>query len=109
MKNARQFFIVLVTAPNVKVARRLAKAALEKRLAACANLVPAVESHYWWRGKIERANEILIVFKSVRRHLPALEKLIIERHPYDTPEFLALPIAAGAKGYLDWLATESVF
>lgn len=107
MKNAAQFSIVLVTAPNRKVARQLAAAALAGRLAACANLIPAVESHYWWQGKIERGAEVLILFKTTRRRLAALEKLILQKHPYDTPEFVVLPLQAGTERYLDWL-TDSV-
>jgi periplasmic divalent cation tolerance protein len=104
MRNAASFAIVLVTAPDAKVARRLARAALESRLAACANLVPAIESHYWWEGKIQRGKEVLIIFKTLRRRLPPLEKLILELHPYDTPELLVLTLSAGSKRYLGWLA-----
>ncbi len=107
MKSTAQFSIVLVTAPNRKAARQLAAAALAGRLAACANLIPAVESHYWWQGKIERGAEVLILFKTTRRRLAALEKLILQKHPYDTPEFLVLPIEAGDERYLHWL-TDSV-
>ena len=103
MKSARDYSIVLVTAPNLRTARVLAKAALRARLVACANLVPGLESHYWWQGKLERSGEVLIVFKTVKRQLPALEKLIVAEHPYDTPEFLVLPLTAGSKRYLDWL------
>lgn len=104
MKNAASFAIVLVTAPDAKVARRLARAALGSRLAACANLVPAIESHYWWQGKIQRGKEVLIIFKTGRNLLARLEKLILEAHPYDTAEFLALTISAGSERYLGWLA-----
>ena len=92
-----------MTAPSLKAARSLAASTLNRRLAACANLIPAVESHYWWRGKIERGAETLILFKTTRRRLAALEKLILQEHPYDTPEFLVLPIEAGSERYLDWL------
>ncbi len=104
MKNAAAFRLVLVTAPNVKVARQLARAALRARLAACANLIPRVESHYWWRGKIETGAEVLIVFKTRARRLAKLEALVLEKHPYDTPEFVALALAGGTARYLDWLA-----
>lgn len=106
MKSARPFNIVLVSAPDRRTARALARAALEARLVACANLVPAVESHYWWRGKLERSNEILIVFKTTKGRLATLEKLILARHPYDTPEIIALPIASGTERYLRWIETE---
>jgi periplasmic divalent cation tolerance protein len=92
-----------VTAPNLKTARALAQAALHARLAACANLVPRIESHYWWQGRLESGAEVLILFKTIRSRLAALEKLILTRHPYDTPEFVVVPIAAGNRRYLDWL------
>jgi periplasmic divalent cation tolerance protein len=107
MRKAVQFAIVLVTAPNRTVARRLARAALKERLVACANLVPGIESHYWWQGKIEQGREVLIIFKTTRRRLAALEKLIVANHPYDTPEFLVLTIDAGTGRYLDWLENST--
>ena len=106
MKTARPFVVVLVTAPELKTARQLAKAALAARLVACANLLPEIESHYWWQGKMERGREILILFKTTRAKLAALENLIAARHPYDTPEFLALPITAGNRRYLDWITSS---
>jgi periplasmic divalent cation tolerance protein len=107
MKPAAKFAIVLVTAPDMKTARALAQAALKARLIACANLVPKIESHYRWRGKIETGAEVLLILKTQKSRLAALEKLIVARHPYDTPEFLVLPISRGNKQYLDWVA-ESV-
>jgi periplasmic divalent cation tolerance protein len=106
MKTARLFNLILVTAPNRKTARVLARAALEARLVACANLIPAIESHYWWQGKLEQSNEILIVFKTTKSRLDPLEKLILAQHPYDTPEIIALPIATGTERYLRWISTE---
>ena len=105
-KKSGPFNIVLVTAPTRVVARRLARAALTARLAACANLVPGIESHYWWQGKMESSAEVLIIFKTTRRHRPALEKLIIDKHPYDTPEFVVLPLTGGNRRYLSWLAAS---
>jgi len=101
---AIKFAIVLVTAPDLKTARALAKAALSARLIACANLVPKIESHYRWQGKIESSAEVLLVLKTQKSKLAALEKLVLAKHPYDTPEFLVLPVSAGSKKYLDWLA-----
>lgn len=103
MKSAAAFAVVLVTAPDRKVARALAAAALEARLAACVNLVSAVESHYWWEGRLERSAEVLLLLKTRRRLLPDLERLLREKHPYDTPEFLAVPLMAGSERYLAWL------
>jgi periplasmic divalent cation tolerance protein len=107
MKPAAKFAAVLVTAPDLKTARALANAALSARLIACANLVPRIESHYWWRGKIESSAEVLLVMKAQKSKLAALEKLVLARHPYDTPEFIVLPLSAGNKKYLDWLASCS--
>ena len=106
MKSAKQFAVVLVTAPDLKTARALARAALSARLVACANLLPKIESHYRWQGKIASGAEALLVFKTARSKLAALEKLILAGHPYDTPEFLALPVSAGNQKYLDWLAAN---
>ena len=103
MRSAKQFAVVLVTAPDMKTARKLAAAALKARLVACANIVPRIESHYWWKGKIENSSEVLLLFKTSSARLGALEKTILKRHPYDTPEFLVLPIHSGTKRYLDWI------
>jgi periplasmic divalent cation tolerance protein len=106
MKAVTKFAIVLITAPDLKTARALAKAALQAKLIACANLVPKVESHYWWQGKIESGAEVLLLLKTQKPKLAALEKLILARHPYDTPEFLVLPLSAGNRRYLDWLTAS---
>jgi periplasmic divalent cation tolerance protein len=98
---------VLVTAPDLKTARRLARAALRRRLAACANLIPGLESHYWWRGKMESAREVLLLFKTRGVHVRNLEKLILAEHPYDTPEFVVLQLTAGTARYLAWLKQET--
>jgi periplasmic divalent cation tolerance protein len=103
----KNLVLVLITAPDLKTARALARAALKAKLIACANLVPKIESHYWWQGKIESGAEVLLILKTQKSKLVALEKLIVARHPYDTPEFLVLPISRGNKQYLDWVA-ESV-
>ncbi len=104
MKPATKFAVVLVTTPDLKTARALARAALQARLIACANLIPKIESHYWWRGKIESGTEVLLVLKTRKSKLAALEKLVLAQHPYDTPEFIVLPLSAGNKKYLAWLA-----
>src|SRR5262245_53573902 len=98
-----RFAVVLVTAPDMKTARKLAKAALAARLIACANLLPKVESHYAWQGRIEKGAEVLMVLKTLTSRLGALERLIVAKHPYDTPEFLVLTIHRGSKRYLSWL------
>jgi periplasmic divalent cation tolerance protein len=108
VKRAASFRLVLVTAPDLKTARALAKVALAAKLIACANLLPKIESHYWWQGKLESSAEVLIIFKTTRAKLAALEKLVVGEHPYDTPEFITLPLAEGNHKYLDWLAASVV-
>ena len=103
MKRIGKYAVVLVTAPDAKTARSLARAALESRLIACANLMPRVESHYWWQGKIEAGKEVLLLMKTTLARLAALEKLIVARHPYDTPEFIVLPVSRGSRRYLTWV------
>jgi periplasmic divalent cation tolerance protein len=103
VKPASKFAIALVSAPDLKTARALARAALQAHLIACANLIPKIESHYWWQGKIESGAEVLLVLKTQKAKLPALEKLILVKHPYETPELLVLPVSAGNHRYLDWL------
>ena len=104
MISAARYFLVFVTAPDLKTARALAKAALAAKLIACANLVPKIESHYRWQGKVESAAEVLLILKTTKTKLPALEKLMLDRHPYDTPEFIVSPLVAGNGKYLAWLA-----
>ena len=107
MKPAATFAVVLVTAPDLKTARALARAALKAKLIACANLIPRLESHYWWQGKLESDTEVLLILKTQKSKLAALETLILSRHPYDTPEFLVLPVSAGSRKYLDWLTAAT--
>jgi len=99
--------IVFVTAPSLDVARRLAAGILERRLAACANLVPGVESHYWWEGKLCQETEILMILKTTEARLAELETHVLEAHPYDTSEFVAWPLAAGSARYLEWLTANT--
>ena len=106
MKSTGEFCVVLVTAPDLKTARTLAKTTVGARLIACANLIPKVESHYRWQGKLESSAEVLMVLKTTRARVAALEKLVLARHPYDTPEFIVLPLSAGNRRYLDWLGVN---
>jgi periplasmic divalent cation tolerance protein len=102
MRRRGQYAVALVTAPDLTTARRLARAALTARLVACANLVPRIESHYWWQGKVMRGTECLLLLKTTASRLGALEKLIVTGHPYDTPEFIALRVARGNRRFLEW-------
>jgi periplasmic divalent cation tolerance protein len=70
-------------------------------------LIPGLESHYWWRGKIEASREVLLLFKTRAARLRELEGLILTEHPYDTPEFVVLQLTAGTERYLAWLKQET--
>ena len=97
--------VVLVTCANLAEARRIARWLVEARLAACVNVLGApVHSVYRWKGKVESAREHLLVIKTSRGRLSALQRAVMRLHSYDVPEIIALPIAAGSRAYLKWLA-----
>src|SRR5437879_13911496 len=101
VRNAR---IVLVTCPSLALARKIARAVVEKRLAACVNVVRSpVESFYTWKGKLESAREHLLLIKTTTTRLPQLEREVKRLHSYDVPEFIAFPITQGSADYLSWL------
>jgi periplasmic divalent cation tolerance protein len=106
MKTDARACLVLVTAPNLECARRLAQTVLNARLVACVNVVPGLESHYWWQGKLEAGSEVLLLLKTHRSQLRALERLVLANHPYETPEFLVVPVAAGNARYLEWIGSS---
>ena len=101
-------YIAFVTAPNMEVARELAGGILEGRLAACANLVSGIESHYWWEGEICREKEVLLILKTPADNMSDLESYVIEHHPYDTPEFVSWPIDKGNQKYLHWIDMNTI-
>lgn len=84
----------------------IAREAVEKRLAACAQVVGPIKSTYWWREEIEHAEEWLCIMKSRSDLYDELEKAIKSIHPYEVPEIVALPIVSGSRSYLDWLDQE---
>jgi len=97
--------VVLVTCRSAKEAERIARRLVETRLAACGNILRSpVRSIYRWKEKIESAREVLLVIKTSRRRFPALQAAIKRLHSYEVPEIIALPIAAGSRAYLSWLA-----
>ncbi len=99
--------VVLVTAPDLASARSLAHGLVERRLAACVNLVPGLESIFRWKGAIESSKEVLLVVKTAASRMPALEAYLESEHPYDVPECIALQPARVERAYLDWLLAES--
>lgn len=98
--------IVYITAPNPQEAQGLAEALLKERLAACANVVESVKSIYWWKGKLERDDESLIILKTQERKFDALAARVKELHSYENPEIVAVPILKGSSDYLAWIDEE---
>ena len=99
--------LVLSTFPDAAKAREAARVLVGERLAACANLLPGVTSVYIWQGQTEESAETLVLLKTTRAAYPALEVRLRALHPYELPEIVALPLAAGLPAYLDWVAAGS--
>ena len=99
--------VVLVTGTDARECGRIARHLLEKRLIACANLIPQIRSLYTWEGKVADEKECLMVLKSSRGLFAALQAEIEKQHTYSVPEIIALPIIEGSPNYLNWIA-ESV-
>jgi periplasmic divalent cation tolerance protein len=99
--------IVMTNLPNLSVAESIATTLVEAKLAACVNVLPAVQSIYRWQGKVERASEVTLFIKTTDRHYAALESAIRAAHPYDVPEVIALPVTAGFPAYLQWVIAET--
>jgi periplasmic divalent cation tolerance protein len=97
---------VFITAPNVEEAERLAETLVEKKLAACIQILPGMTSVYRWQGKVERQSEVLLIAKTTRAKFGELEKEVRTIHSYETPEIVALELTAGSRPYLEWLETS---
>ena len=98
--------VLFITTADAEEARRLADLLLKERKAACVNIIPGVSSRFWWRDKIEPAEESLLIVKSQTRLLDQIVKLVKQHHSYEVPEIIALPIIGGNPDYLEWLAKE---
>ena len=98
--------VVLTTLPSLSQAHRISEQILKKRLAACVNVVGPVRSFFWWKGKIDRTSEHLLLIKTRASRFSRLRRFLERVHPYSVPEILALPIKAGNAPYLNWLRRE---
>lgn len=106
METGADVVVVLVACPDAETAGTIADSLIEERLAACVHVTPEGSSIYRWEGSVEKARELLLVVKARADRLDALASRIVELHPYDTPEVLALPVARGLAPYLDWVRSE---
>lgn len=102
-----QVIQVQTTFSNREDADRVGLLLVEQRLAACVQICGPIRSVYRWQGKIETAEEWLCLLKTPQDRYPQVERALIEAHPYETPEIIALPVAAGSSTYLDWVRAET--
>lgn len=99
--------IVYCTLPDDERASEVARALVDERLVACINLLPAVRSFYRWEGKVCDDPERLAIIKTSAARFEAMKERLLELHPYDLPEVIAVPVARGSAPYLKWVAEES--
>jgi periplasmic divalent cation tolerance protein len=96
--------LVLTTAGSVAEAQKIAHELVERRLAACVNVIPRIQSVYRWEGKVETAEEYLLLIKSIKGRVPEVQAMIKELHSYQLPECIVLSIEGGSAEYLNWVA-----
>ena len=100
------YIAVFMTVSDEKEATKIVRNLLKDRLIACANIVGPVSSLFWWKGKIDKANEFLVIMKSRKNLFKKLSERVKELHSYEVPEVIALPVIEGLPSYLNWLGTS---
>ena len=101
---AEKILLALSTFPDAEIARRISNQLVSERFAACANILPSVESIYRWKDKIESGNETLVFFKLSEDRQSAFQEKLRSLHPYEVPEIVFVPVASGLTDYLRWVA-----
>lgn len=99
--------VVLTTVERAEDGARLARLLVEQELAGCVQLLPPMTSIYRWQGRVEEASEVMLLIKTTRAIYDQLEATLKQHHPYETPEIIALPVAAGSTEYFAWLTTAT--
>ncbi|KAK3150698.1 hypothetical protein QOZ80_3AG0236530 [Eleusine coracana subsp. coracana] len=99
--------VVYVTVPNREAGKKLSQGIISEKLAACVNIVPGIESVYWWEGKVQTDAEELLIIKTRESLLNALTEHIKANHEYDVPEVISLPITGGNTKYLEWIKNST--
>jgi periplasmic divalent cation tolerance protein len=102
-----KYIVVFITVDSQETAQKITDVLLTERKAACVNIIPKVESHYWWQGKKESTQELLLIVKTQAELLDELITLVKKHHPYSVPEIIALPIIGGNEDYLKWVEGET--
>ena len=103
MENIR---VVLVSIPRDE-ANKLARSLVENHLAACVNVVPKIESYFWWDNKLEHEEEALLIIKTTQQRFDELRAWVVANHPYDLPEVISLPLSDGLSDYIEWVKKET--
>ena len=101
-----EVLILLCTCPDTAAARQLAGGLLDRKLAACVNILPEIRSIYRWQGELHDDGETLMVVKTTRQAYAEVEAWLLQHHPYDVPEVLAIQVPAGSAAYLEWVKNE---
>ena len=99
--------VVMVTAANQEEAGKIANRVVQARLAACATVIPAAQSTYWWDGKVVSDQESLLIIKTRAEKFPSLQEAILQIHSYKVPEIIAFPVTCGLPQYLEWVRQET--
>lgn len=100
---SEKVLLILSTFPDREKARQISATLVQEKLAACANILPGVESTYWWQDKVESAEEVLVLFKAPSTLFDRFSARLRSLHPYEVPEIIALDVAAGLPDYLSWV------
>jgi periplasmic divalent cation tolerance protein len=101
------FSFVYTTFPDLALAQQVAQTIVRERLAACANILPAMQSYYWWEGKVDSAQEVVLIAKTRKELFEPLRARIQSLHPYSCPCIIALPIELGHAPFLNWIEQET--
>jgi periplasmic divalent cation tolerance protein len=102
----RSYIVVFITVKDAGEAQKIATALLKRRQAACVNILPGMSSHFWWKDKLDAAEECLVIVKSKESLMPDIIKSVRKLHSYSVPEIIALPIIGGSREYLEWIDSE---
>ncbi|MCX5794071.1 MAG: divalent-cation tolerance protein CutA [Elusimicrobia bacterium] len=109
MPEASQFRVLFVTVPDAKLADVIAGGLVDRKLAACVNIIPGVTSVYRWEDKIQKDSEVLLLIKTRTGALDEVTQFIKEKHTAEVPEIISLPITEGNPSYLEWLGANTIF
>jgi periplasmic divalent cation tolerance protein len=102
------YIVVYVTVKEAEEAKKIAKSLVKRRLAACVNVLPEIESYFWWKDKLETEKEVMLIIKTKEALLPELTKAVKRLHSYSIPEIIAVPVTGGSRDYLEWIDSELI-